>query len=120
MLCAPSRQQAVHDTSLLLEHVQKLGLSVNKAKSCLVPMQTITYIGMLLDSRAMSATLSRGRADNILQLLAHFQLGVSLQYSVTTTSRDVDGGHFCDTTGLAPPQATSAVCCFTPQDIVTA
>ncbi len=82
MLCAPSKEQAVHGTTLLLEHVQKLGLSVNKAKSCLVLMQTITYIGMLLDSRLMSATLSRARADNVLQLIAHIRLGVSLQYRV--------------------------------------
>ncbi len=87
--------------------MQKLGLSVNKAKSCLVLMQTITYIGMLLDSRLMSA---------VLQLIAHIRLGVSLHYySITTTSGDVRlgcsnfEGHFCDTTVLAPPQATLVV-----------
>lgn len=69
LLCSPTKQQAARNTRLLLEHVQKLGLAVNKAKSCLNPVQTITYIGMILDSRVISATLSHARVDRVSLLV---------------------------------------------------
>ncbi|KAL0149855.1 hypothetical protein M9458_054903, partial [Cirrhinus mrigala] len=80
LLCTPTRQQAMQDSKLLLRHMQKLGFSVNETKSCLIPVQTTVFIGMTLNSCLMSASLSQERVTNILQLLAHFQPGVSLHY----------------------------------------
>lgn len=103
----PLQINKLSDTSLLYDHVQRLGLSVNSVKNCLVPVQKITYIGMFLDCRAMSATLSQTRVDNILQLITHFRLGVGLQYSVASTLGYADCCYISDTTRLAPPQASS-------------
>lgn len=82
LLCAPTQRQAVQDSRMLLRHVQKLGFSVNEKKSRLVPSQATTFIGMTLNSSLMSASLSQERVTNILQLLALFRPGVSLQYEV--------------------------------------
>lgn len=80
LLCAPTRRQTLYNSRLLLKHVQELGLMVNEALRCLIPAQCIIYIGMTLDSHAMSAKLSDARVDIILQLLAHFRLGKNLPY----------------------------------------
>lgn len=82
LLCAPTERQAVQASRLLLRHVQKLGFSVNEKKSCLIPTQSTTFIGLTLNSCLMSASLSQERVTNILQLLARFRPGASLQYEV--------------------------------------
>ena len=50
LICAPSRLQSIQDTALLLSHVARLGLRVNMEKSCLNPSQSLTFIGVALDT----------------------------------------------------------------------
>jgi len=80
LICAPSRLQSTQDTALLLSHVARLGLRVNMEKSCLNPSQSLTFIGVALDSVTMRACPSAQRLDDILQLLPLFKGGRSLSY----------------------------------------
>uniref|UniRef100_UPI0037E82EF3 uncharacterized protein n=1 Tax=Semicossyphus pulcher TaxID=241346 RepID=UPI0037E82EF3 len=77
---APSRAQVVQDTARLLAHVAGLGLTVNMAKSCLVPTQRAPYLGLVLNSVAMRAYLSERRVNDILQLLPLFRRGKWLRF----------------------------------------
>ncbi|MGH0120793.1 UNVERIFIED_CONTAM: hypothetical protein FKN15_065129 [Acipenser sinensis] len=45
------------------DHLHRLGLSVNRAKSPLTSLQTASYLGMHLDSRSMLSTLSDDRVQ---------------------------------------------------------
>jgi hypothetical protein len=58
LVCAPSQSQVAGDTARLLQHAARLGLTVNLLKSLLDPSQQVTYLGMVLDSDAMRASLS--------------------------------------------------------------
>lgn len=80
LLCAPSRAQALHDTSCLLDHMSRLGLKVNLGKSCLVPSQAATFLGITLDSPSMTAFPAAQRVEDILQHLRQFRLGRRLPY----------------------------------------
>ncbi|XP_034001039.1 uncharacterized protein LOC117494304 [Trematomus bernacchii] len=80
LICAPSRLQSTQDTALLLSHVARLGLRVNMEKICLNPSQSLTFIGVALDTVTMRACPSAQRLDDILQLLPLFKRGRSLAY----------------------------------------
>ncbi|XP_033996783.1 uncharacterized protein LOC117491055 [Trematomus bernacchii] len=80
LVCAPSRSQVAQDTARLLCHVARLGLTVNTGKSCLVPSQRVTYLGLVLDSVAMRACLTPRRVDDISHLLPLFRLGKNVPY----------------------------------------
>jgi hypothetical protein len=73
LICAPSQSQVALDTTLLLSHVARLGLRVNLTKSCLVPSQSIVFLGVSLDAVAMKACPSPQRVDGILRLLLLFR-----------------------------------------------
>nr|XP_061814201.1 uncharacterized protein LOC133604909 [Nerophis lumbriciformis] len=75
LLCAPSRAQAYGDTAVLLAHVDRLGIRVNLGKSCLVPSQQATFLGVSLDSVTMLARPSSRRVEAALRLLSHFPVG---------------------------------------------
>ncbi|MED6235616.1 hypothetical protein ATANTOWER_030112 [Ataeniobius toweri] len=62
-LCAPSRTGAVQDTCCLLAHVSQLGLKVNLVKSCLVPPQMTTFLGMLLEDICAASWASPSTFD---------------------------------------------------------
>ena len=80
LICASSRAQVSRDTARLLSHMARLGLKVNMAKSCLVPSQATTFIGVALQSVTMTARPSTHRVDDILHLLGLFQEGRRLTY----------------------------------------
>ncbi|XP_037536617.1 uncharacterized protein LOC119413633 [Nematolebias whitei] len=80
LLCAPSQACAFHDTNRLLAHMSQLGLNVNLEKSCLIPSQTTTFLGVVLDSSSMRARPSAQRVAGILQLVNRFRLGKQLPY----------------------------------------
>lgn len=82
LVCASTQRQVHRDTSALIHHVSQLGLTVNYAKSCLVPSQLTTFIGLTLDSKCMLASLTRRRVEAILQLLLPFRRDRRLQYSL--------------------------------------
>lgn len=72
----------MHDIQLLLDHVAKLGHLANRAKGTLSPTHSITFIGVTIDSSTVRASLSLSRMTDILNILAQFCLGVSLQYGM--------------------------------------
>ncbi|XP_072319724.1 uncharacterized protein [Eucyclogobius newberryi] len=80
LICAPSHEQVLQDTETVLRHVANLGLRVNLAKSCLVPSQVATFLGMVLDSHTATARPSPKRVDDILGTLRDFRQGSSLPY----------------------------------------
>lgn len=61
LVTAWSEQEAREHTVMLLEHIQKLGLKLNIEKSVLIPTQSITYLGMSLNSVTFRARLSEDR-----------------------------------------------------------
>ena len=73
LLAAQSEQEAREHTRLLTEHLSALGFRVNIAKSVLTPTQTISFIGLTLDS--FRARLSLAMVRIFWMCLAHFQRG---------------------------------------------
>lgn len=69
LLCAPTRQHVLHDTRILLEHIQRLDLTVNDTKNHLVLVQSVTFSRIKLDSLTMSAALSHAWTECIHHLL---------------------------------------------------
>ncbi|KAL0147128.1 hypothetical protein M9458_057652, partial [Cirrhinus mrigala] len=59
----------------LLEHLKRLGLTINVQKSKLRPMQNIAFLGMDLDSRSMRARLSQERMQSLISSLTSFKPG---------------------------------------------
>ncbi|CAL9683630.1 unnamed protein product [Knipowitschia caucasica] len=80
LICAPTREQSLRDTQAVIEHVTRLGLRVNLAKSNVVPSQQALFLGMALDSLSMSARPSPRRVGDIRALLPGFRRGRSLPY----------------------------------------
>lgn len=81
LLCAPSQTCATRDTSRLLAHVAQLGLKVNLEKSCLIPSQTTTFLGVTLDTTSMTARPSLRRVDDIIRLVHQVRLGRRVTYA---------------------------------------
>ncbi len=75
---AQSRDILISHIDSLLIHLESLGLCVNMQKSILGPSQSITYLGVCLDSVEMRARLSRERVAAILFSLHHFRQGSSV------------------------------------------
>ncbi|MGH0115643.1 UNVERIFIED_CONTAM: hypothetical protein FKN15_037966 [Acipenser sinensis] len=60
----------------MTEHLLRLGLIINDAKSRLTPMQCTTYLGLRLDSRAMCAYLLDDRVAAIQDQPSLFRQGL--------------------------------------------
>lgn len=75
LVIARSRSALEEHKHRLLAHLTGLGLSVNIQKSTLQPRQSITFLGMILDSRTMIANLSEPRIQSIHNTLALFVQG---------------------------------------------
>ncbi|XP_029441848.1 LOW QUALITY PROTEIN: uncharacterized protein LOC115081559 [Rhinatrema bivittatum] len=82
LVCAPTQEQAHNDTALLLNHVSHLGLTVNFAKSSLVPSQQTTFIGIAINSLTMTASPSPQRVDDVIRLVSHIQRAVTLPFGL--------------------------------------
>ncbi|XP_077412443.1 polyamine-transporting ATPase 13A3-like [Vanacampus margaritifer] len=80
LICALSRDQAIRDTSMLLQHVSRLGLKVNLEKSSLVLSQQTLLIGISLDITSMTTRQSPQRVDNVLRLISLFRANGMLPY----------------------------------------
>ncbi|XP_049321018.1 uncharacterized protein LOC125781314 [Astyanax mexicanus] len=81
LICSLSRERAMADLKVLRSHVAGLGLSINLEKSSLCPSQSVQFIGMNLDSRAMKASLTTQRVVSILGLLSRVHVGRCVRYS---------------------------------------
>ncbi len=77
LILAQSWDTLLSHIDWLLIHLESLGLCVNRRKSILAPSQSITYLGVCMDSLEMRARLSRERAAAILSYLRHFREEIS-------------------------------------------
>ena len=82
LICTPTRERAEQDTTALLGLVERLSLTVNYGKSCLIPSHQVLFLGITLDSVQMLAFLSPRRVEAILQILLHFREDRMVRYSL--------------------------------------
>ena len=82
LLLASSRRKVLGDTAALLDHVTQLGMTVNVAKSCLIPRQDVVFIGMAIDSVTMRVRPSPRRVDDIVGLVSQFRGRSSVTYGL--------------------------------------
>ena len=80
LLATQSPQEAQAQTSVLISHLVSLGFTINVQKSVLVPTQSITFIGLCLDSVTFKARLSAERVEAFQACLALFRRGTMLTF----------------------------------------
>ncbi len=73
LILAQSRVLLCEHRDMVLSHLSRLGLQVNREKSKLSPMQRISFLGMELDSVNLTARLSEERAQSMLRCLESLQ-----------------------------------------------
>ncbi|MGH0138936.1 UNVERIFIED_CONTAM: hypothetical protein FKN15_068059 [Acipenser sinensis] len=72
-------QLCLYHMAIVTEHLARLGLTLNKAKSQLIPVQSTVYLGLRLHSLTMQAYLLDDRVAAIHNCLALFQQGSTVQ-----------------------------------------
>ncbi|KAL0204018.1 hypothetical protein M9458_002036, partial [Cirrhinus mrigala] len=77
LVLAQSEAELLSHRSLLLSHLECLGLKVNLVKSALHPSRRISFLGAVFDSTQMRATVTPDRALAIQRLVASFKIGAS-------------------------------------------
>ena len=73
LVCAQTQQRCRDHVSRLLRHIKKLWLQINEKKSELEPSQVTQFLGMTLDSRAASISLTAHRKEVLRACLRHFR-----------------------------------------------
>ena len=82
LILSNSEEAARRDTMTVINHLSFLGFAINWEKSFPLPGRQIVYLGLCLDSAAMTAMLSPPRLDTILLALSRF----CVRRNVTTLS----------------------------------
>ncbi|XP_035277790.1 uncharacterized protein LOC118229687, partial [Anguilla anguilla] len=80
LIIANSKVRVVQDTQLVLTHLSSLGFRVNLSKSNLSPSQSVTFLGLDLNSVSMRAWLSADRILSLRVCLSQFKPGSRVQY----------------------------------------
>ena len=75
LILAPSEEDAVLHTRLVINHLINLGLAINWEKSSLIPSQTVVYLGIQLNTIDMRARLSEPRRVSVARALNLFRVG---------------------------------------------
>ncbi len=73
LILAQSEVELLSHRTLILSHLERLGLRVNFAKSALSPSQRVSFLGTVLDSARMRAAIAPERALAIQKLTATFK-----------------------------------------------
>ncbi|KAL0195457.1 hypothetical protein M9458_009029, partial [Cirrhinus mrigala] len=73
LIIAHSRDLLCEHRDLVLRHLSHLGFQVNQEKGRLSPVQSISFLGMELDSVNMSARLTNERTHSVLSCLTLFR-----------------------------------------------
>ncbi len=73
LILAQSEVELLSHRTLILSHLERLGLRVNFAKSALSPSQRVSFLGTVLDSARMRAVIAPERALAIQKLAATFK-----------------------------------------------
>ncbi len=77
LILAQSEVELLSHRTLILCHLERLGLRVNFAKSALSPSQRVSFMGTVLDSAHMRAVIAPERALAIQKLAATFKSGTA-------------------------------------------
>ncbi len=77
LVLAQSEVELLSHRTLLLSHLERLGLRVNFAKSTLSPSQRIPFLGTVLDSTEMRAVVAPERALAMQELTTSFEIGAT-------------------------------------------
>ncbi len=77
LILAQSEVELLSHRTLILSHLERLGLRVNFAKSALSPSQRVSFLGTVLDSAHMRAVIVPERALAIQKLAATFKSGTA-------------------------------------------
>ncbi len=77
LILAQSQAVSTSQKTLLLSHLDCLGLRVNFAKSILWPSQRVSFLGTVIDSVQMTATVSTERAMTIQRHAGSFKEGTA-------------------------------------------
>ncbi len=77
LILAQSEVELLSHRTLILSHLERLGLRVNFAKSALSPSQRVSFLGTVLDSARMRAVIAPERALAIQKLAATFKSGTA-------------------------------------------
>ncbi len=83
LILAQSEVELLSHRTLILSHLERLGLRVNFAKSALFPSQRVSFLGTVLDSARMRAVIAPERALAIQKLAATFKSHRSPTQSVS-------------------------------------
>ena len=75
LILAQSEIELIFHRTVLLSHLESLGLMVNWTKNSLLPRQSTSFLGIELDAVAMTARLSTEHARRVRHLAASFQKG---------------------------------------------
>ncbi len=116
LILAQSRDTLLSHINSLFIHMESLGLCVNMQKNILAPSQSITYLGVCLDSVEMRARLSRERAAAILSSLRHVREGSSVHSEAAGTQGVSFGSMSSGLITHAPAAAMAEI--SSPQDSV--
>ncbi len=73
LILAQSEVELLSHRTLILSHLERLGLRVNFAKSALSPSQRVSFLGTVLDSARMRAVIAPERALAIQKLATTFK-----------------------------------------------
>ncbi len=73
LILAQSEVELLSHRTLILSHLERLGLRVNFAKSALSPSQRVSFLGTVLYSARMRAVIAPERALAIQKLAATFK-----------------------------------------------
>ena len=66
LITASSPQRLSQDTTLTISLLTRLGFTINDAKSALTPCQRIEFLGMMIDSKAMTLCLPKSSLADII------------------------------------------------------
>ncbi|XDV14501.1 hypothetical protein PO909_014743 [Leuciscus waleckii] len=75
LILAQSHSELVEHRTILLDHLENLGLAVNWEKSSLFPRQITSFLGIELNSLLMTARLSSQRTLDIRRAAGSFRCG---------------------------------------------
>ncbi len=123
LILAQSRVLLCEHRDMVLSHLSRLGLQVNREKSKLSPMQRISFLGMELDSVNLTARLSEERAQSMLRCLKSLQRkrAVALKHFQRLLGHMASSAaitplgllHMRLSSGRSSPRASiQACCCF--------
>ncbi|KAL0153042.1 hypothetical protein M9458_051641 [Cirrhinus mrigala] len=80
LLLCTNPTKVAENLNHLLAHIAKLGFSIHQTKCQLIPGQCIQFLGVQQNSRNMTASLTKVRAQKILSILAKIKPDRSVRY----------------------------------------